>query len=312
MQLTISAHRSARLVLFACALAWGVARGVAQVPAIPDAPTVPVAPTLPDNAIVKEPLPPQVSQEIIEERPSLQHVWIAGHWRWQEGRYAWVAGRWELPPRPNVVWVEPRWEKRANGVVLAGGYWQEAPAPASTAVATPSTPAPVQEVVVVTSPPPPPPREYIVERPTHLHVWIGGHWGWRLGKHVWIGGRWDLPPRANVVWVEPRWERRGGGYVLVDGYWQDATPVRVVGHGPGPREVVMVQIAPPPPPRREVVPARPPPGHVWVSGYWAWHDGRYFWVGGHFERPPRARAVWVEPRWEKRSGGYVFIEGVWR
>jgi hypothetical protein len=289
-------------IVFAFAL-----RGAAQQPAIPDAPTVPVAPTLPDNAIIKDPLPPQASQEIIEERPSPSHAWVAGHWRWQEGRYAWVAGRWEIPPRANVVWVEPRWERRGAGVVLSGGYWQEAPAP--VAVPTTPAPAPAQEVVIVTAPPPVPVREYIVERPSPMHVWIGGYWSWRLGKHVWIGGHWDLPPRTNVMWVEPRWERRGSGYVFVEGYWTDATPVRVV--GPGPREVMIPHA--PPPPRRERMPARPPgPGYVWVSGYWAWHDGRHFWVSGHYERPPRERAVWVEPRWERRGGGYIFIEGVWR
>ena len=301
-------RRAALLTAAGLALAGLTARSFAQPPAIPDAPTVPVAPTLPDNAVIKDPLPPQSSQEIIEGRPSPSHLWIAGHWRWQEGRYAWVAGRWEIPPRANVMWVEPRWERRPNGVVLAGGYWQEAPAPVPVAV--PSTPAPMQEVVLVTTPPPPLIREYIVERPSPYHVWIGGSWSWRLGKHVWIGGRWDLPPRANVAWVEPRWERRGSGYVYVEGYWQEATPVRYVGGGGGLREVIVVQA--PPPPRREAVPARPQPGYIWVSGYWAWHDGRHFWVGGHYERPPRARAVWVEPRWEKRSGGYIFIEGVWR
>ena len=292
--------------IFGLTIAAFATRGLAQQPAIPDAPTVPMAPVLPDNAVIKEPLQPAASQEIIDERPSPQHMWIAGHWRWQDGRYTWVAGRWDLPPRTNLVWVEPRWERRGNGVVLAGGYWQEALAP----VAMPATPAPapVQDVVMVAAPPPPPMREYIVERPSPYHVWIGGYWSFRLGKHVWIGGHWDLPPRGNVTWVEPRWERRGAGYVFVDGYWQDATPVTIMGGRPG--AVVVVQA--PPPPRREVVPARPMPGYVWVSGYWAWHDNRYFWVGGHYDRPPHARAVWVEPRWEHRGGNYVFIEGSWR
>lgn len=290
-------------------------------PPIPDAPTVPVAPTLPDAAILREPMQPQVSQEIIEERPTAQHVWVSGHWRWQEGRYAWIAGRWDLPPRANVAWVDPRWEKKGNGYVLAGGYWQEAPAQAvvrtvpATAQGMPANPpqtapAPTQpEVVVINEAPPPPPREYIVERPSQFHVWISGYWGVRAGKHVWIGGRWDLPPRTDVVWVEPRWERRGHGYALVQGYWREATPVR--GYGGGGREVIVVRE--PPPPRREVIPARPPgPGMVWVTGYWAWHGDRHFWVSGHYERPPRSHAVWVEPRWERRGGGHIFIEGFWR
>ena len=293
----------------------------AAFPAIPDAPTVPVAPTLPDAAMLKEPLQPAASQEIIEERPSSQHGWVSGHWRWQEGRYAWIAGRWDLPPRAGVSWVEPRWEKKGNGYVLAGGYWQESPARAVAMNSVPASsqgvpsappqqaPAATQpDVIILREAPPPPPREIIVERPSHHHVWLGGHWGIRAGRHVWVGGRWDVPPRSDVVWVEPRWERRGHGYVLIDGYWREATPVRAYERGG--REVIIVRE--PPPLRREVVPARPVPGQIWISGYWAWHGDRHIWVGGHFERPPRTRAVWVEPRWERRSGGHIFIEGFWR
>lgn len=294
-------------------------------PAIPDAPTVPVAPTLPDAATIKEPLQPAASQEIIEERPSYQHVWIAGHWKWQDGRYAWIAGRWEVPPRPNLDWVEPRWEKRGNGYVLAGGYWFDdgipnnnaspAPTPVTTVqgtpVAQPASPAPQPNTISLPDAPPPPQREYIVEQPSPYHVWVGGYWGFRGGRRVWVGGHWDLPPRTNVVWVEPRWERRGNVYVFVDGYWRDATPIRYAPPpGPAPREVVVVRE--PPPPRREVIPARPPPGMIWVGGYWSWHGDRHIWVAGHFERPPRPQAVWVQPRWERRGGGYIFIEGSWR
>lgn len=309
------------------AVAAGLGAAEAGFPAIPDAPTVPIAPTLPDAAIVREPMQPAASQEIIEERPSSQHVWVSGHWRWQDGRYAWIAGRWDLPPRANLSWVEPRWERKGSGYVLAGGYWQDSgpgpqpvvssvpataqgvPAGAQQQVHQPSSPPPSPEVVYVREAPPPPQREYIVERPSPYHVWVGGYWGLRGGRQIWIGGRWDLPPRSDVVWVEPRWERRDRGYVLVEGYWREATPVRVYDR-PG-REVVVVRE--PPPPRREVVPARPPgPGMIWVSGYWAWHGDRHMWVGGHFERPPRPQSRWVEPRWERRGGGYIFIEGSWR
>jgi len=246
---------------------------------------------------------------------------VSGHWRWQEGRYAWIGGRWDLPPRAGVSWVEPRWEKQGNGYVLGGGYWQESPAQGvamhsvrASSQGMPSAPpqqapsARQPEVIVIREAPPPPPREIIVERPSHHHVWIGGHWGSSAGRHVWVGGRWDLPPRSDVVWIEPRWERRSHGYVLIEGYWREATPVRVYERGG--REVIIVRE--PPPPRREVVPARAVPGQIWISGHWAWHGDRHIWKGGHFERPPRARAVWVEPRWERRSGGHIFIEGFWR
>jgi hypothetical protein len=35
-------------------------------------------------------------------------------------------------------------------------------------------------------------------------------------------------------------------------------------------------------------------------------------MAGHWELPPRGRQAWVEPRWERRDGGYVFVEGSWR
>ena len=101
-----------------------LARSFAQQPAIPDAPTVPSAPTLPDAAVLNEPLQSAASQEVIEQQPSQRHVWIAGHWRWQEGRYAWIAGRWDLPPRANVVWVEPRWERRGESWIFVRGVWR--------------------------------------------------------------------------------------------------------------------------------------------------------------------------------------------
>src|SRR5262249_43569343 len=107
---------------------------------VPNAPTVPTAPSLPDAAIVPQPLTPAASQEIVEERPSAQHVWIAGHWRWQDGRYAWIAGHWDVPPRAGLMWVEPRWDQRGSGYVLAGGYWQDGAPVAAPAPVVPPPP----------------------------------------------------------------------------------------------------------------------------------------------------------------------------
>ena len=38
----------------------------------------------------------------------------------------------------------------------------------------------------------------------------------------------------------------------------------------------------------------------------------YVWEPGRWDVPPHEHAVWVAPRWEHRSNGYVFIEGRWR
>ena len=44
--------------------------------------------------------------------------------------------------------------------------------------------------------PPPPQYEVVPVAPAIGYVWIGGHWGWHMGRHTWIGGRWALPPRG--------------------------------------------------------------------------------------------------------------------
>ena len=69
---------------------------------------------------------------------------------------------------------------------------------------------------------------------------------------------------------------------------------------------------PPPPLRYEVVGVGPGPGFVWISGYWSPAGGRHAWVPGYWGRPPRARAVWITPRYEQRAGRYYFRRGYWR
>jgi len=82
--------------------------------------------------------------------------------------------------------------------------------------------------------------------------------------------------------------------------------------GTSSREVIVVREAPPPP--REEPPPPPPPSssYSWVPGYWSVRDGRQEWVSGRYEMPPRTGATWVAPRWERRSDGYVFVDGYWR
>src|SRR5690242_128237 len=74
---------------------------------------------------------------------------------------------------------------------------------------------------------------------------------------------------------------------------------------------IFVRVGPP----RAVVERRgPPPGrnYVWINGYQRWDGHSHVWVPGRWELPPRPRAHWVEHRWVKKRGGYVFVEGHWR
>jgi hypothetical protein len=67
----------------------------------------------------------------------------------------------------------------------------------------------------------------------------------------------------------------------------------------------------PPAPREEVVVEAPSPRHVWVPGYWAWHDG-WFWEPGRWVLRPHPAAVWVPGRWDHRGRGWVWSSGHWR
>ena len=117
----------------ALAVAWTVGAGLVLVAIAGSA--VRADPPGSPPAVLNAPLAP-AAQEIIGERPSPQHVWIAGHWRWQDRQYGWMAGHWEVPPRANVVWIEPRLESRDQGSVLVEGCWRDAAAsPAAPVVA---------------------------------------------------------------------------------------------------------------------------------------------------------------------------------
>lgn len=70
----------------------------------------------------------------------------------------------------------------------------------------------------------------------------------------------------------------------------------------------------PPPLRYESYGAPPGPGYVWAPGYWDWRPaGGWYWRGGTWLRPPRARAAWAPGRWHYHGGrGYGWRPGHWR
>ena len=66
----------------------------------------------------------------------------------------------------------------------------------------------------------------------------------------------------------------------------------------------------PPPAREERVPGVRH-GHEWAPGHWAWRNGQYVWVQGHWMRERRGEH-WVAERWEQRGDHYVLIPGHWQ
>jgi hypothetical protein len=72
-----------------------------------------------------DPPPPPRHEVIVErDRPSPDHVWVAGYWGGRPGHYEWTAGHWEKPPHHGARWVEPRWEVHGNNRVFVKGSWR--------------------------------------------------------------------------------------------------------------------------------------------------------------------------------------------
>jgi hypothetical protein len=74
---------------------------------------------------------------------------------------------------------------------------------------------------------------------------------------------------------------------------------------------------PPPSPTsnpQDNVPAQPSPDAVWVPGFWSYTgaSGQYEWVAGHWDYPPQGYRHWVQPSWERRDNGYVYVRGHWQ
>jgi hypothetical protein len=74
-----------------------------------------------------------------------------------------------------------------------------------------------------------------------------------------------------------------------------------------------VDMAPPPPP--PVVVERPPrPGslYIWIDGHYIVSSGRWVWVRGRWELPPRRGNIWVEPHVRQRGPRWGYTPGHWR
>jgi WXXGXW repeat (2 copies) len=79
------------------------------------APVVVEAPPAPPPAPPAEPVPPP---------PSPEHVWVAGHHRWNGHVYVWERGRYERRPHGRARYVAGHWERRDRGHTWVDGHWE--------------------------------------------------------------------------------------------------------------------------------------------------------------------------------------------
>ena len=69
--------------------------------------------------------PPAPRDQSRTDRPTEDHIWISGHWDWDEGSgdWVWVEGAWEIPPDEGASWEEPEYEENEGDWIYTPGHW---------------------------------------------------------------------------------------------------------------------------------------------------------------------------------------------
>ena len=69
--------------------------------------------------------PPPPRREVIVVRPTVNAVWVNGHWIWNGrlGKYVWVKGSW-MGGRKDYVWVDGQWKNTPDGWIYVEGSWR--------------------------------------------------------------------------------------------------------------------------------------------------------------------------------------------
>lgn len=95
-------------------------------PAYPPGPQYDYDPALAEGQPMDAQLAPPVPQaEAIPVAPSVEHIWIPGHWQWQPnvGRHVWAQGHYVLR-RTGMVWQPAQWHRRGPRWHYIPGHWR--------------------------------------------------------------------------------------------------------------------------------------------------------------------------------------------
>ena len=104
--------------------AWGVSGGADPEPTAPHIVGT-TAPVGAEYVIVVAPPAPKV--EVKPPPPSMEYVWVSGHWKWEPAAkaHAWVPGHWEKH-KVGHVWVHSHWIFYGGKYHFMNGYWRKA------------------------------------------------------------------------------------------------------------------------------------------------------------------------------------------
>jgi hypothetical protein len=68
--------------------------------------------------------PPPLKVEVVGVAPSVEHVWVQGHWVWKDNDYQWVTGHWDKRPHAKAHWVTGHWKSTRHGYYWVPGHWK--------------------------------------------------------------------------------------------------------------------------------------------------------------------------------------------
>jgi hypothetical protein len=63
-------------------------------------------------------------REIRPQRPSRDHLWIAGAWDWRGNDWAWEPGRWDRPAYHGAKWNKARYVREGSAWRYEPGHWK--------------------------------------------------------------------------------------------------------------------------------------------------------------------------------------------
>jgi hypothetical protein len=87
--------------------------------------------------------------------------------------------------------------------------------------------------------------------------------------------------------------------------------VATIGCAPPPPPGAVYVMRGPPGEIVEVAPGSPGPGYVWVQGYYRWEGAEYHWERGRWALTPAGYRAWLPGHWREHEGRWYFVEGHW-
>lgn len=160
--------------------------------------------------------------------------------------------------------------------------------------------------------PPAPLVETVPPAPDNESYWIPGHWTWSGQGYAWSSGHW-VQSRPGMVYQQAYWSQKDKAWTYHPGRWVAEGAPLVSDDVPPPAAVVTERIVvteAPPAPLVEVIPVRPSPSVIWISGYWGWGGGRYIWHPGHWSGV-RVGYTWAPGHWSRHGSGWRFSGNYW-